>query len=140
MDDMPVGTLVSTTYGKLPDRPRSQSSNVDFVLMKNSNKFAFDIDLITQKQDNGKLKVYLGIEKVRRQNGKIGGDVVNRRSPDRVGLKKFENGATLDDRMTQIEKDLQMIENIEKTLQKKLKVGDKTKGKQQQHTSTIVYK
>ena len=60
--------------------------------------------------------MYLGIEKVRRQNGKIGGDVVNRRSPDRVGLKKFENGATLDDRMTQIEKDLQMIENIEKTL------------------------
>ena len=63
-----------------------------------------------------KLKLFLGIDRVRKQNGSIGADVVNRRSPDRVGLKALPRDMSMHDRLTQVRKDMDLISSVEQAL------------------------
>ena len=65
---------------------RKSRSNVDLVLMKNS-KYAFDLEIMTQTQKNGRLKFFLGIDKVRKSKGGSISDIVNGSSPNKVSVK-----------------------------------------------------
>ena len=40
--------------------------HIDLILMKNTD-YTFDLDLATHQTDEGKIKLYLGIDKVRKQ-------------------------------------------------------------------------
>lgn len=66
---------VATGLSGRPSLKKKSRSNVDLILLKNS-KYAFDLDVVTEQQRNGRLKLFLGIGRVRR-TGSIGADLVN---------------------------------------------------------------
>lgn len=53
--------------------PKAQKENVDYndvelILLKKTHKYSYDLDVITKKQQDGKIKVFLGIDKIRKHD------------------------------------------------------------------------
>lgn len=84
-------------------RRRKAGSSVDVILLKDS-RLAFEFDLVTKKQRNGRLQIFLSVD--RKENGTndtLGADVLNNRSPDRVGLIALPRNLSMFERMSQVQ-------------------------------------
>jgi hypothetical protein len=52
----------------------------------------FDLDVVTQKTNEGRLKLYLGIDKVRKKNGEsLDIDTLNNNEAQKIGFKRFRS-------------------------------------------------
>lgn len=84
------------------NRDRTKSlDQIDFILMKNS-QYAFDFDVTTQKTDQGKIKVFVGIDKVRKQEEGFDCDTINQSQPYCLGLKKYNKGKSFLDKVNEL--------------------------------------
>ena len=41
-------------------------NDVELILLKKTQDFTFDLDVMTKKQPDGRLQVYLGIDKIKK--------------------------------------------------------------------------
>ena len=85
--------------------------------MKNSD-YTFDFDMVSQKSNDGKLKLYLGIDKVRKQNNCLDSDSVNKQVPNKLGFKSFKKNQSFLERVSEVQKDEKNIKNELKDLKK----------------------
>ena len=55
---------------------------------------SFDLDIVTKKSKDGKLKLFLGIDKVKKhdEGDEIASDTVNQRSPERIAAASVQSG------------------------------------------------
>lgn len=89
--------------------------HIDLILMKQTD-YTFDLDVMTQRTNEGRIKLFLGIDKVRKQNSVMEKDMVNSTAPYRLGFKRFNQGKSFMDRIKEMDNDVELIENVQNEL------------------------
>ena len=87
------------------------------VLMKNTD-YTFDLDVATHRESDGKIKLFLGIDRVRKQKSLLECDSVNNVHPYRLGFKRFKKNKTFKDRINEVQKEVEMVNDVEHKLTK----------------------